>query len=66
MHKFTLHKDDLVTITQFLNKYPDVSYVTLSVDSSSGIGSTIDININTVVNGDAVTITKNIADESSW
>ena len=26
MHKFTLHKDDLVTITQFLNKYPDVSF----------------------------------------
>lgn len=66
MHKFILHKDDLVTIKQFVDKYPDVEYVTLSVDSSSGIGSMIDANISTVINGDSVTITKNIVDESSW
>ena len=61
-----LHRDDVTTIAQFLNKYPDTEYVTITSDSSSGIGSIIDASLKTVINGDFVTITKHIVDESSW
>ena len=66
MNEFTLHKDDLVVIREFVDKYPTVEFVNISVDSSSGIGSIIKASIFSVVNGDAVTITKTIMDESSW
>ena len=66
MNEFTLHKDDLVVIREFVDKYPTVEFVTINVDSSSGIGSIVKASIFSVVNGDAVTITKTIMDESSW
>lgn len=66
MNEVSLHRDDLETILQFMKKYPEVEFVTISVDSSSGIGSIVKASINTVVNSDAVTITKTIMDESSW
>jgi len=66
MNDFTLHKDDLVVIREFVDKYTTVEFVTISVDSSSGIGSIVKASIFSVVNGDAVTITKTIMDESSW
>ena len=61
-----LHKDDLVAILEFANKYPDSDYVTVSCDSSSGIGSLVQASIRAMVNQDAVIITKQIVDESSW
>ena len=61
-----LHKDDLVAILEFANKYPDSDYVTVSCDSSSGIGSLVSASIRAMVNQDAVIITKQIVDESSW
>lgn len=66
MNTLSLHKDDLAAIKSFSNKYPSADFVTISVDSSSGIGSIITASVNAVVNGDMVTITKNIVDESSW
>jgi hypothetical protein len=66
MNQVSLHRDDLETILQFMKKYPTVDFMTISVDSSSGIGSIIKASINTIVNSDAVTITKTIMDESSW
>ena len=66
MNEVSLHRDDLETILQFMKKYPTVDFVTISVDSSSGIGSIVKASINTIVNSDAVTITKTIMDESSW
>lgn len=66
MNDFVLHKDDLVTIKQFVDKYPTVEFVTINVDSSSGIGSIVKASIFAVINGDPVTITKTIMDESSW
>ena len=66
MNKISLHRDDLETILQFIKKYPEVEYVTITSDSSSGIGAIIDASINTVINGDVVTLTKHIVDESSW
>jgi hypothetical protein len=66
MNKVHLHRDDVETILQFIKKYPEVEYVTVTSDSSSGIGAIIDASINTVINGDVVTLVKHIVDESSW
>ena len=66
MNEVTLHLDDLETIIQFMKKYPEVGFTTISVDSSSGIGSIVKASVFAVVNGDPVTITKTIVDESSW
>ena len=61
-----LHKDDLIAILEFANKYPDSDYVTVSCDSSSGIGSLVSVSVRAIVNSDPVIITKQIVDESSW
>jgi len=61
-----LHKDDLNAILEFANKYPDSDFVTVSCDSSSGIGILVSASIRAMVNQDAVIITKQIVDESSW
>jgi hypothetical protein len=66
MNEVILHKDDLNAILEFANKYPDADYVTISVDSSSGIGSLVQVSIRAIVNSDPVIITKQIVDESSW
>jgi hypothetical protein len=61
-----LHKDDLNAIIEFANKYPDSDYITVSCDSSSGIGILVSASLRAVVNEDPVIITKQIVDESSW
>ena len=61
-----LHKDDLKAIIEFASKYPESDYVTVSCDSSSGIGILVSASLRAVVNEDAVIITKQIVDESSW
>jgi len=66
MDQISLHREDLNAILKFIEKYPESDYVTISVDSSSGIGSVVRVAINNVINGDAVTITKAIVDESGW
>lgn len=66
MQKITLGKNDLIKIMRFMDKYPQVSYVDITVDSSSGIGAIINASISMELNGDEVTISKTIVDESSW
>jgi hypothetical protein len=66
MSEVVLHKDDLIAILEFANKYPDSDYVTVSCDSSSGIGILVSASLRAIVNQDAVIITKQIVDESSW
>jgi hypothetical protein len=61
-----LHRDDVESITQFISKYPDAEFVTITSDSSSGIGSLVKASVKTAINGDFVTITKDIVDESHW
>jgi hypothetical protein len=61
-----LSKEDLNKILQFANKYPDSDYVTVSCDSSSGIGILVSATLRAVINEDPVIITKQIVDESSW
>lgn len=65
MKEVSLHKEDLVEILKFANKY-ETDYITINVDSSSGIGSLVKASLFAVVNGDPVTVTKDIVDESSW
>ena len=66
MNKVSLHRDDIREILQFVEKYPDSEYLTIEVDSSSGIGSIVTVSVPAVVNGDMVVVTKTIVDESSW
>jgi hypothetical protein len=66
MNTIHLHRDDVETILQFIKKYPEVEYVTVTSDTSSGIGSITNASINTVINGDSVTLIKHIVDETSW
>ena len=66
MNKLSLHQENLLAIKEFCDKYPEADYVTISVDSSSGIGSIIKVSLPTVVNGDHVIIEKTIVDESGW
>ena len=61
-----IHRDDLAEMLKFAEKYPQSEYLTINVDSSSGIGSLVDVSVNAVVNGDVVTIIRRIVDESSW
>lgn len=66
VNKLSLHQEDLIAIKTFCDKYPEADYVTISVDSSSGIGSIVKVSLPSVVNGDFVVIEKTIVDESSW
>lgn len=66
MNVVSLHREDFKVITEFIEKYPESDFVTISVDSSSGIGSIVKVSINTVINGDAVMIIKTVVDESGW
>jgi hypothetical protein len=66
MSEVILHKDDLIAILEFANKYPESDFVTVSCDSSSGIGILVSASLRAIVNQDPVIITKQIVDESSW
>ena len=61
-----IHRYDVETMLQFIKKYPEVENVTVTSDTSSGIGSITDAAINTIINGDSVTLIKHIVDETSW
>jgi hypothetical protein len=65
-NKLTLHQEDLLSIKNFCDKYPEADYVTVTVDSSSGIGSIVKVSLPAVINGDMVTIEKTIIDVSGW
>jgi hypothetical protein len=66
MSEVILHKDDLNAILEFASKYPESDYVTVSCDSSSGIGILVSASLRAIINEDPVIITKQIVDESSW
>lgn len=61
-----LHKDDLETILQFMDAFEHTK-VEIIADSSSGIGTYTEARLHGVqLNGQTVTVSKTIADESSW
>ena len=65
-----LHKDDLVTILQFMDAFEytnELGMVEVTCDNSSGIGSVIQAKIHGVyLNGQQVSVTKTIVDERDW
>ena len=62
-----LHKDDLVTMLQFLDAFPESSQLELTYDNSSGIGTTIEVHIHGInFNGQIVTIKRTIVNEADW
>ena len=61
-----LHKDDLEDILEFMNKF-DCDVVEVESDTSSGIGSITTARLHGVkINGETVTVSRVITDESSW
>jgi hypothetical protein len=69
----SLHRDDLEMIMRYVDQFNPASdlalgagYVTINCDSSSGIGSTVDIELPIDLNGVRGTFMINIVDESSW
>ena len=67
LNKVFLHKDDLVTIQQFMAAFPDADTVEVISDTSSGIGAVTTATLHHIkVNGAVVSVSKNIVDESSW
>lgn len=66
MNQIHIQRDDVHQILTFIEKYPESEYITISVDSSSGIGSIVKVSLPTTINGDFVVVEKTIVDQSSW
>jgi hypothetical protein len=73
MMKVTLHRDDLQKILELVDKLNPADtnrlcagFVTINVDSSSGIGSIIEAEVQVEVDGEYGVFRKSIVDESSW
>ena len=66
MNSIYLHKEDLEQLVKFMDSFGH-DIVEITSDNSSGIGSIIDAHLHGVtINGQIVTVKKNLADESSW
>jgi hypothetical protein len=66
MNRVYLHKDDLVTIMQFMDAFEE-SVVEITSDTSSGIGAITTARLTHVnLNGNTVNVEKIISDEKDW
>lgn len=62
-----LHRDDVETILQFIQSFDGRDVVEVTCDNSSGIGNVITATLHGVeLNGQKVSVTKTIIDETSW
>ena len=74
MNEITLHRDDLEKILQLVDKLNPVDgslkvnegYVTIYSDQSSGIGQTIDAEVDVEIDGLFGKFRQAIVDEGSW
>ena len=71
MNKITLHRDDLETILKLVdqlnpNNTIDGDKVTITADSSSGIGVVIAVEVPVDINGVTGTFNKVIVDSNKW
>lgn len=66
MNKVRLHISELKDIISFLDKFPDTEQITIMTDSSSGIGTLVDVEIDSVIHGMDVKIKYSVSDESTW
>jgi hypothetical protein len=69
----SLHRDDLEMIMKYVDQFNPASklalgagFVTINCDTSSGIGSIVDIELPLDLNGVCGTFKINVVDESSW
>ena len=62
-----LHRDGVESIIQFMDSFEGHHTVEVTCDNSSGIGSVISAVLHGVdLNGQKVSVTKTIVDETSW
>jgi hypothetical protein len=61
-----LHRDDLHTITKWIEKFPQSDYVTIEVDNTNPNGSLVSAKIFAQIHGDHVHLIKTIVDESGF
>ena len=66
MNKVYLTREDINKIDSILQKFPGIDNFCLDIDSSSGIGSTIDMQFYHEANGVPGLLSVVIADETSW
>ena len=67
MNEIYLHRDDIKSISDFLDSFPDKHTVLITSDTSSGMGAIVKAHIIcTTISGHMVDVTKTIVDESSW
>ena len=67
MNEMYLHRDDLKSILEFLDSFPDKDIVLVTSDTRSGIGSIVKAHIMcATINGHMADVTKTISDESTW
>lgn len=64
--KHFFNRDELESILDFLNKYPDTVCVEIDVESNSGIGRLITAQVQTFLHDDWVRVQKTITDQTSW
>ena len=67
MNKIYLSKNDLGNILEFVSAFPDFQgNIAITCESDSGIGSFINASIQTTINSQVVTVTKEIVGVESW
>lgn len=63
-----LHKEDLIAMIEFIDAFkPQHETIEITVDSSSGIGSTVTATLNGLdINGQRVSVSRVISDVENW
>lgn len=61
-----LTRDDLVTIKDIFDRFPEVHSLEVTVDHSSGIGAAVTVALNTTINDYSGTFEIDITDTSNW
>ena len=61
-----LNRNDLVTINDIFDKFPELYSLELTVDHSSGIGANVTVTLNTIINDYPGTFEIDITDTNTW
>ena len=61
-----LHRNTIIDLMELIEKFPDADFITLTEDSSSGIGSCQYAEIPVVVNEVKGSMKIQLTDESTW
>jgi len=61
-----LTREDLTSILDIFNKFPEVHSLEVTVDHGSGIGANVTVALNTTINDYSGTFEIDITDVSTW